>query len=188
MRDSVQILEMTWPIIQIYTDASGVKGLGGIYEDRWFSTRCPRRFRNYDIQFKEKYAVLQAILRWGHLWKHSHVVVNVDNTAVVHALSSGTNRNVRVMNVIRMVIMLAAQLDFSYSSSWLPSHETSLADSASRFEYNRLFSIAPSLRRKPCSPHSPLSGIRHTLTSCPMLCSSYGMASWPRPEQHTRQV
>src|SRR5882724_6961759 len=186
--NGVQILEMTRPTIQIYTDASGVKGLGGIHEDRWFSTRCPRRFRNYDIQFKETYAVLQAILRWGHLWKHSHVVFNVDNTAVVHALSSGTNRNVRVMNMIRMVIMLAAQLDFSYSSSWLPSHENSLADSASRFEYNRLFSIAPSLRRKPCSPHPPLSGIRRTLTSRPVLRSSYGTASRPRPEQHTRQV
>jgi len=50
--------------LHIYTDASGKKGLGGIFGDAWFSLRCPRRFRLRDIQFKEIYTVLQAIMRW----------------------------------------------------------------------------------------------------------------------------
>ncbi|KAG9227027.1 hypothetical protein CCMSSC00406_0008999 [Pleurotus cornucopiae] len=67
----------------VFTDASGTKGLGGIYNNHWFSARVPRRFRGSkrDIQFKELYAVLQAILRWGHLWRHSQVHFHVDNQA-----------------------------------------------------------------------------------------------------------
>ena len=96
----IQIIETKQPTVNIYMDASGSKGLGGMFEDRWFSTRCPCRFHSQDIQFKEAYAVLQAILRWGHLWKHSHIIFNVNNTAVVYALASGTNHNRPVMNVI----------------------------------------------------------------------------------------
>jgi len=59
----------------------------------------------------------------------------VDNTAVVSALSSGTNRNVRVMNVLHMVVMLAAQLEFYFSSIWLAYTENDIVDAASHFDY-----------------------------------------------------
>src|SRR5882724_10415800 len=77
------------------------------------------------------YAVLQAILRWGHLWKGHQVIFQVENTAVVSALSVGTIQNTQ------WIIMLAAQLSFSYSSSWIASAHNSLADAASHFEYNQ---------------------------------------------------
>src|SRR5882724_3444261 len=129
--------------MNIYTDASRSKGLGGTFEDCWFSTRCHRRFCSCDIQFKETYTILQAILRWGQLCRHSHVIFNVNNAVVVYALSSGTNHNRPVMNVIQMIIMLAVQLDFSYSSFWISSDENSIAGSASHFQYFHMFSTAP---------------------------------------------
>ena len=76
----------------------------------------------------------------GHLWKHSHMVFNVDNTAIVYALSSGTNLNTSIMNVIQMIA-----IGFSYSSSWFSSDENWMADSASHFQYNWLFSATPYL-------------------------------------------
>src|SRR5882724_1809697 len=184
----IQILEPKKPTRNIYTDASGSKGLGGTFEDHWFSARCPHRFRSRDIQFKEIYAVLQAIIQWGHLWKHNHVIFNVDNTAIVHTLTSGTNRNGPVMNVTRMIIMLAAQLEFSYSSFWISSDENSITDSASCFQYTRMFSTAHHLRKKPCSPHPQTRGIKHTLTSRPASHCSYGTASHHQPGQHTKQA
>src|SRR5882724_5680053 len=36
-----QILEPPKPVLHIYSDASSSKGLGGIIEDQWFTTRCP---------------------------------------------------------------------------------------------------------------------------------------------------
>jgi len=100
-------------------DASGSKGLGGIFEDQWYSSRCPCCFRTRDIQFKEVYAVLQAILRWGHLWWGHHIIFHVDNSAMVSALSLGTIQNAQVMNILRWIVMLAAWLGSNYSSSWL---------------------------------------------------------------------
>ena len=63
--------------------------------------------------------------------------------------------NTPIMNVIQMITMLAVQIGFSYSSSWLPSDKISLTDSASHFQYNQLFLAAPYLWQKPCSPQPP---------------------------------
>jgi len=76
------ILEPKKLMLHTCTDTSGSKCLGGIFGDEWFSLRCPRWFQLRDIQFKEIYAVLQAILQWGSAWTGHHVVFHIDNTAV----------------------------------------------------------------------------------------------------------
>jgi len=133
--NSIQILKQPQPSLHVYTDASGSKGLGSIFGNTWFSSRCPHRFCLRDIQFKEIYVVLQAIMRWVHLWKGYHVVFHVDNMPVVSALTSGMIQNVQVLNVLRSIVMLAAWLDFSYSSAWFASSQNMLADAASHFEF-----------------------------------------------------
>jgi len=45
--NGVQILEAPRATLNVFTDASGSKGLGGIFGDRWYSSRCPRRFRTH---------------------------------------------------------------------------------------------------------------------------------------------
>jgi len=39
--NGIQILDPLKPMLHMYTDASSTKGLGGIFGDEWFSTRCP---------------------------------------------------------------------------------------------------------------------------------------------------
>ena len=175
--NGIHIIAPSYQVLHVFTDASGRKGIGGIFEDEWFSSRVPRRFRNRDIQFKEIYAVLQAILRWGHCWKHRHVLFHIDNQVDVHALENDTNRSLHVMSILRLIVMLAAQLEFSYSSSWLSSSENVLADCASRFMYARLFELAPSLKRQSTLPHPPTTGIKHILTCHDSLHSGSGMDS-----------
>ncbi len=174
----------------LFTDASGTKGLGGIYNNHWFSTRVPRRFRGSkrDIQFKELYAVLQAILRWGHLWRHSHVHFHVDNQAVVAALSDHTNRSPHLVKLLQHILMLAAALEFSFSSSWLSSADNALADAASRFQYTRLFSLAPGLDKQPSSVNPRTLGIKRTLSTQESSCSTSGMVSRPAPGPLTALV
>ena len=147
----------------------------------WFASRVPRRFRGdqRDIQFKELYAALQAVLRWGDDWRHCHVIFHIDNTVIVDAIQSERNRSERTMSLLRVLLMLAACLDFSFTSSWLSSKENALADAASRFQYSRLFELAPQLERKSSSPNPRLTGLRRTLTSHDKLHSTYGTASHP---------
>jgi len=127
------------------------------------------------------YAVLQAILRWGHLWKGHQVIFHVDNTGVVSALLVGTIQNTQVMNILKWTIMLAVQLGFSYSS-WLTSAHNLLAETASHFKYNQLLSIAPSLKRKPGPQHPQLCGIKHSLMHFPESHFFCGMALPPQPK------
>ena len=161
----------------VYTDASGTKGLGGIFHPYWYSSRVPRRFRKRDIQFKEIYAVLQAILRWGHLWRHCHVIFHIDNSAIVDALSKETNRSRFTMSIVRLIVMLSASLEFSFSASWLSSSMNFLADSASCFLYSHLFSLSPSLNRQNSSTNPHLIGIKRMLTSRLRSPSSFGTGS-----------
>ncbi|KAF5387550.1 hypothetical protein D9757_006561 [Collybiopsis confluens] len=107
--NGVRILSPSASVL-VWTDASGVKGIGGVIRDAWFSTRVPRRFRKRDIQFKELYAVLHAILCWGNRWSGQHVVFYGDNQAVVQWLVSGTCGSPLAMPVLRLISMLAASL------------------------------------------------------------------------------
>ena len=109
--------------------------------------------------------LLQAILMWGHKWVDKHVVFHIDNQVDIQVLENDMNRSPHVMTVLRMIVMLAAQLKFSYSSSWLPSSVNALADCASCYMYTSLFSLDPYLNRQPTSPHPQTVGIRRMLMS-----------------------
>jgi len=129
--NGVQILDPPKPTLHIYTNASSLKGLGGKFGDEWFSTQYPRQFRSREIQFKEIYVVLQAILWWGLSLERHHIVFHMDNSAIVVCIGSGTSRNPQVANVLRSIVMLAAWLGFFYSCSWVSSSNNQLADTAS---------------------------------------------------------
>ena len=125
-------------ILSPYSPGASTLQYSGIFGDCWFSMRCPHHFHDRDIQFKEIYMVFQAIMRWGHSWKGHQIIFHINNSTVVSAMSLGMIQNVQVMNVLRSIIMLAAQMYFSYSSSWIASAHNALADAASCFEYTYL--------------------------------------------------
>ena len=156
--NGVQLLRANRPTLHVYTDASGTKGIGGIFHSSWFATRVPRRHRTRDIQFKELFAVQHAVLTWGHQFRGAHVVFHVDNQAVCAALNALSNRSPPVMNLLRHTLELACRFDFSFSSIWLSSSSNALADAASRFQYARLFELAPYLDRQPSSKAHRLNG------------------------------
>lgn len=131
--NGIRLLTPNRPVLHIFTDASGTKGIGGIFSASWFATRIPRRYRKHDIQFKELFAVLHAVLCWGEHYRAHHVVFHVDNQAVCAALESLTNRSPPVMQILRSFLELACRLDFSFSSSWLSSAANAIADAASLF-------------------------------------------------------
>lgn len=184
--NGVRILSPAQPSVCLYTDASGRKGLGGIFGSEWYSSRVPRRFRDRDIQFKEAFAILRAILCWGDEWSGRHVLFYCDNQDVVIWLTSGTCRSRLAMPLVRLISMMAACLCFSYSCIWIPSAENSLADAASRFQYTRLFQLAPHLSRISSTQKSQLIGMKHTLSSLDGSVSTCGMGLHPALAKHIR--
>ena len=139
--NGVRLLSPSWPVVVVHTDVSSRKGLGGIHANKLFTSRAPRRYRNHDIQFKELYVIIQVVLCWGDMWNNHHLNFYCDNQVVVTWINSRTARSPDSMALIRPLSMLAACLNFSYSSIWIPSEENMLADAASRFQYSRLFQL-----------------------------------------------
>lgn len=186
--NGIQLIQPTRKTLYVYTDASGKKGMGGIFGNLWFSARVARRYRHFDIQVKEIAAVLEAVLRWGSAFRGCHVIFHVDNEAIVSALRDSTIRSPMSMGILRMFLMLSASLDFTFSAVWISTNTNALADAASRFEYARLFSLNPELNPQPSSRDRPTLGIKRTLTFHGWSRSTCGMASPPLPAALTLQA
>lgn len=91
------------------------------------------------------------------------------------------------MQVLRTITMLAACLNFTFSSVCIPTKENALADAASRFQYNKLFQLAPDLPCKPSSRKSHLIGMKRMLTSRLEQPSTCGMG-WPLAPERPIQL
>ena len=87
---AISMIQPSRPIHDVATDASGVKGIGGVYRRHVFSVRIPSRQWSKHIDWKEMYAVLHAFLLWHESWQGGLVPLACDNTMVVDAINKHT--------------------------------------------------------------------------------------------------
>lgn len=65
---SVSMINLSRVNHDVATDASGIKGIGGVYKKCLFSERIPARHRKKHIDWKEMFAVLHAFILWHKEW------------------------------------------------------------------------------------------------------------------------
>jgi hypothetical protein len=106
----------------------------------------------------------------------------------IRQLLPGSCRSKHSMPIVQLISMMAACLHFSYSCVCIPTEENMLADAASRFQYSKLFQLAPQLGRMSSTTRSQLTGLKRTLTSLDTLPSTSGMAWHPALKKHIHQV
>jgi hypothetical protein len=68
------------------TDASGKKGIGGIYNEQLFSDCVPVRHHQKRINWKKMFAILHAFVLWHEQWATGRVRLACDNAAVVQGI------------------------------------------------------------------------------------------------------
>jgi hypothetical protein len=158
-------------IIEIATDASGKKGIGGIWFATMdmFSTRMPRRHRAKHINYKEMHAVLHAFALWGDSWKGHLVEVKCDNEAVVMGINKKTIRGAAI-GPLQHLLLLAAVLDVEVRATWISSEENALADALSRFDMTRVSELTGQLNyslpsRQPSLISERISRLKQNITS-----------------------
>jgi hypothetical protein len=162
----------------IYTDASGVKGIGGWWDTHAFSTRLPRNHRTKLIDWKEAYAVLFAFAKWSHLWSGHAVTIMCDNTVIVNAINSKSVRGTAI-DPLQLLFLTAALYDIEVSSTWLSSKDNWIADALSRFKIQKIADIFPQFQSNDSSFHprretgKPMSALRVKLQTF------FGMDSLP---------
>jgi hypothetical protein len=148
------------PTIQVYSDASSLKGLGGYFlrenettaeltVEKAFSVALPRhllqRRPTEHINTRELRAVEQCLLHWGHSWAGHSILFHVDNTVALHGINNGTTRG-EPMKILRRLLLLAATFQVhDLQAVWISSEDNALADALSRWDRNRIADLCPQL-------------------------------------------
>src|SRR5436305_6983909 len=160
----VRLIRRARTDIHVYTDASGTKGIGGWWSSHAFSTRIPRRHRSKHINWKEAYAILFALAKWGSEWEGCRVTFMCDNSAIVDAINKTTIRG-DAINPLQLIFLTAALYDIEIRSCCLGSDDNWIADALSRFALYRLTKFQlDKIFSLPCrEPGTPMSQLRQKL-------------------------
>jgi hypothetical protein len=148
----------------IYTDASGSKGIGGWWGSQAFSSRMPRRHRSKHINWKEAYAILFALAKWGQQLAGCQVTFMCDNSSIVDAINKTSIRG-EAINPLQLILLTAALHDIVLHACWLSSEENWIADALSRFNLKRLanFKLNELFKLPHREPGTPILSLRRRL-------------------------
>src|SRR5437667_796757 len=171
------------PVITIYMDASGTKGISGIWEDKAFSVHLNQRHRTKNINWKEMYAIFFAVSLWADEWTGCRVILMCDNSAVVDAINKKSMRGITI-TILQFVLLIATIRDIELHSEWLSSEDNAIADALSRHQFDRLTVLCEQQGFSPIL----LRNSMHLRNYCKKLLSSYGMDLLLLPEEHTSQL
>jgi len=158
----IRLINPMRKVIKVYTDASGAKGIGGWFRQSAFTTRLPRQYRSKHIDWKEAYALLFALAKWGSSWYGHTVIAMCDNSVIVSALNSKSVKG-EAIHPLQLIFLTAALNDIDLLSEWLSTKENWIADALSRFQIDKVTNLFPQfqdpsfqLRRETGKPMSEL--------------------------------
>ncbi|XP_067435007.1 uncharacterized protein [Thunnus thynnus] len=131
--------------IQLYTDAAPSVGFGGYYGGRWFSAEWPPDFSSLApySTILEMYPIVIAAILWGHEWSKKAIAIHSDNSAVVDIPNIGRSHNLDIMQFVRKLTLVSAQHQFIIRALHIPGHKNAIADSLSRFMFQKFRQLAP---------------------------------------------
>ena len=155
-------LSTSWvdsPSLELYTDASGTLGLGGICGQRWFQGCCQTHQQldqpGISIAWQELFAIVVACHLWGDAFANKRIMFFCDNESVVHIVNSKRSRIPRIMDLVRLLTLLTLEHNFYLKTVHIEGKKNEIADSLSRFQMERFWSLAPHANSVPSTIHTP---------------------------------
>lgn len=147
--------------IQLYTDAAPSVGYGGFYQGRWFAAVWPpemfaMRPDGPSSALFEIYPIVVAALLWGSEWSGRCILIHSDNSAVVEILNKGRTRCPAISQFLQRLTLISAFNQFLIKAAHVPGHSNAIADSLSRFAFQKFRTLAPHSDIHP-SPVPPFS-------------------------------
>ncbi|XP_076583733.1 uncharacterized protein LOC143319050 [Chaetodon auriga] len=137
--------------MHLFTDAAPSIGFGGYYNGKWFSAMWPDEFTSLppSSTICELYPIVIAAILWGHEWSKKIIVIHSDNSAVINIINKGRSHVLDIMQFIRRLTLISAQHQFIIRASHIPGHKNLIADSLSRFSFQKFRQLAPTSDRFP---------------------------------------
>ena len=126
-----------------YTDAS-LTGYGIVCGPHWVAEKFPpvETFQ-HSMTWREFYPLLVSVHTFPHLLANRKVCFMTDNLRVYHILRSLTSLAPDIMSLTRPFVLQCLRHNISFTSSYLPSAENSLADPLSRQQFQTFRERAP---------------------------------------------
>jgi hypothetical protein len=138
------MIQLSRRFCDVATDASGAKGIGGVYRRIVFSEQIPSRHKLQRIDWKE----LFAILLWHEEWQGATVCLVCDNAGVADAINKHSIRGPVILPLQRL-FLIATVFDIQIVPFWVPSEENVVADAASRYDHERLANLGLQVSKLP---------------------------------------
>ena len=133
----------------VHVDACNV-GAGIAFNGDWAYINWAEDWpevQHMHINFKEVFAIVAAVFRWGHLWCNAKVTFLTDSECAKAILSKGTTQNALVMKYIRLVFWTSVKFDFDIHCVHVRGSDNTLPDTISRLHEGGQFMHLESLLR-----------------------------------------
>ncbi|XP_061585356.1 uncharacterized protein LOC133450379 [Cololabis saira] len=148
--------------INLYTDAAPSIGFGGFYDGRWFAAGWPPELANEHYTASsalyEIYPISVAAILWGHEWTRKSILIYSDNLAVVDIINKGRSNSSSIMPFMRRLVWHSVIHQYILRAAHVPGHSNTIADSLSRFSFQKFRSLAPHADPSP-TPVPPYSAL-----------------------------
>ncbi|KAG9278494.1 hypothetical protein AMEX_G6374 [Astyanax mexicanus] len=135
--------------VHLFTDAAPSTGFGGYCDGRWFASPWPAEFtlsppdQSDSSALRELYPIVVAALLWGHEWTRRVIFMHSDNLAVVHAINKGRSNSLPLMPFLRRLTWHSITHQFILKAVFIPGSSNPIADSLSRFHFQKFRTLAP---------------------------------------------
>lgn len=133
--------------LELYTDASGALGFGAYFQGSWCAERWPedwvKKGHCGNMVLLELFPLVVALFIWGDRFRNKRVRFFSDNLGVVTAVNSQTANSPPVIVLLRQFVLKCLVLNVHFSAVHLPGVTNCIADSLSRFQWDRFRLLAP---------------------------------------------
>ncbi len=147
--------------IQLFTDAAPSIGYGGFYQGRWFASTWPCQLSNLpqsaaSSALFELYPIVIAAFLWGKEWSATSILIHCDNEATVHCVNKSHSHSPMLNPLLRRLTWISACDQFIITARHIPGSKNQIADSLSRFSFQKFRTLAPEADPLP-TPVPPFS-------------------------------
>ena len=117
---------------------SGNKGCGAYNEPYWLCTP----FHEFEIKSgdenniaqRELFGVVCAFSAWAGLWYNKNILIQTDNATVFWVMVKKDSKNKLLMDMIRMLCLMAVENKFRFFVNWVKRDFNTLADALSNLD------------------------------------------------------
>ncbi len=127
-----------------------------IYQGHLFASPWPPQMldSSQSSALFELYPLVVAAFLWGKSWTSSRILVYCENEATVHCINKGCSHSLALMPLLRRLIWISACDQFILTAKHIPGSKNLIADSLSRFMFQKFRALAPEADPSPTSvPH-----------------------------------